>query len=50
MSWFCIFTETLTFPFSVRLFASSPMMKWVDLMNNIRASAEEIVFNDLIYA
>ena len=26
------------------------MMKWVDLMNNIRASAEEIVFNDLIYA
>ena len=26
------------------------MMKWVGLMNNIRASAEEIVLNDLIYA
>lgn len=29
---------------------ANDMMKWVDLMNNIRASAEEIVFNDLIYA
>ena len=30
--------------------SANDMMKWVDLMNNIRASAEEIVFNDLIYA
>lgn len=26
------------------------MLKWVGLMNNIRACAEEIVLNDLIYA
>lgn len=26
------------------------MMKWVDLMNNIRARAKEVVMNDLIYA
>ena len=26
------------------------MMKWVGLMNNIRACAEEIVLSDLIYA
>lgn len=26
------------------------MMKWVGLMNNIRACAEEVVLNDLIYA
>lgn len=26
------------------------MLKWVGLMNNIRASAEENVLNDLIYA
>ncbi len=25
-------------------------MKWVGLMNNIRAAAEEIVLNDLIYS
>ncbi len=29
---------------------SDDMMKWVGLMNNIRACAEEIVLNDLIYA
>ena len=26
------------------------MMKWVGLMNNIRASADEAVLNDLVYA
>ena len=26
------------------------MLKWVGLMNNIRACAEEVVMNDLIYA
>ena len=26
------------------------MMKWVGLMNNIRACAKEVVLNDLIYA
>ncbi len=26
------------------------MMKWVGLMNNIRACAKEVVMNDLIYA
>lgn len=25
-------------------------LRWVGLMNNIRSAAEEIVFNDLIYA
>lgn len=29
---------------------ATDQMKWVGLMNNIRACAEEIVLNDLIYA
>lgn len=26
------------------------MMKWVELMNNIRACADEIVLNDIVYS
>ena len=26
------------------------MMRWVGLMNNIRACADEIVFNDIVYS
>ena len=29
---------------------ASDQMKWVELMNNIRHSAEEMILNDLIYA
>jgi hypothetical protein len=29
---------------------ASDQMKWVGLMNNIRASAEEIVLSELIYS
>lgn len=26
------------------------MMRWVGMMNNIRACADEIVFNDIVYS